>query len=89
MDKKQELQALNEQLDHLSFQCKLIDKLLNDIEQFNGPKFIRVFLLWDECRNVDVSPFITRGKLKEHLDEMMGRCADINRQTLAVYYDTH
>ncbi len=84
-----ELQIANSKLDALASDCMMLSNLLEEIENFNGPKFIRVFFLWSKCVEANVSPFITRHELRNHLNNLteMKRCA--NREALALYYVTH
>jgi hypothetical protein len=73
----------------LAFEFKFLSNLLEEIEQFNGPKFIRVFLLWRKCLTANVSPFITRGELRKHLEYVNEKMRLANRDALMLYYDTH
>jgi hypothetical protein len=73
-------------LKDLSEECTRLSDLLTEIQEFNGPKFIRVFLLWGRCVNAGVSPFITRGELKLRLDCVYNACIKVNTDALMLFY---
>lgn len=72
MSNIESVQVLLKQSSELLEQVNLLSRLLDDIQQFNGPKFIRVLLFWRRCTSIGVSPFITRGELKEQLARIYG-----------------
>jgi hypothetical protein len=82
----QELVASNMRLQELALECDMLSELLEEIEKFNGPKFIRVFVLWRKCSALDLSPFITRGELRNRLDNLTEMRRIANRVALTIYY---
>lgn len=85
----EQLEIQNIKLKALAVECENLSNLLEEIEQFNGPKFIRVFILWRKCVTANVSPFITRGELRDQLEIVSEQKRIANREALSLYYDTH